>query len=175
MPARELTSGSQVENWLQELAASLTTPASLILIGSGGLLWHAARKGVSEKLPTNSMDIDPITESEEVAMHCYDGQIGSEFEKTHGWHLNIMPRSALNEMPADWEKRQTTHAYGLLTVHVPSPDDLLVPKVKRGEPRDLAHARWAFLNGLSNRSHTPLVPKGTSTYTPPSHPNELLP
>ncbi len=31
----------------------------------------------------------------------------------------------------------------LLTVVVPSVGDLLIPKLKRGEPRDIKHAEWA--------------------------------
>ena len=37
-------------------------PGALILIGSGGLLWHASVEGIEEPLPENSMDVDPITE-----------------------------------------------------------------------------------------------------------------
>jgi len=39
-------------------------------------------------LPENSMDVDPIIESKEVALLGYEAMIGSEFEKTHGWHVN---------------------------------------------------------------------------------------
>lgn len=57
----------------------------MILIGSGALLWHAAQHGITESLPENSMDVDPITDSEEVARLCYEALIGSEFELKHGW------------------------------------------------------------------------------------------
>ena len=69
--------------------------------------------------------------------------IGSEFEKRHGWHVNLMPSAVLGEMPADWMQRASRKQYGLLEVLVPSMDDLLVPKLKRGEPRDKLHAEWA--------------------------------
>jgi hypothetical protein len=175
MPKSELKSGDQVEGWLKSLGASLSVPASLILIGSGGLLWHAAQKGVKKPLPTNSMDVDPITDSDEVAGFCYDASIGSEFEKQHGWHLNLMPDAALSGLPEGWKGRQSSKTYGLLTVYVPAPDDLLVPKVKRGEPRDLAHARWAFIEGLAVRSHVPLVPGNTPTHQPEDPPHDLRP
>ena len=78
MPRRELKHPHQVENWLMELAQQLTAPAKLILIGSGGLLWHAAQRGLDTPLPENSMDVDPVTDSDEVARHCYDAVIGSD-------------------------------------------------------------------------------------------------
>ena len=88
MPRRELKDPNQVENWLIELSQQLTQSAEMILIGSGALLWHAFQKGIAEPLPENSMDVDPITESDEVARLCYDALIGSEFEQKHGWHVN---------------------------------------------------------------------------------------
>ena len=115
----------------------------LTLIGSGALLWHAAQRGIETPLPENSMDVDPITDSDEVARLCYEAIIGSEFERTHGWHVNLMPDSALREIPVGWQDRASKQEYGLLHVTVPSPADLLVPKLKRGEPRDHAHAAWA--------------------------------
>jgi len=35
----------------------------MVLIGSDALLWHAFQRGLSEPLPENSMDVDPITDS----------------------------------------------------------------------------------------------------------------
>jgi hypothetical protein len=49
----------------------------------------------------------------------------------------------LGEMPAGWQERASRKVYGLLEVVVPSIDDLLFPKLKRGEPRDKLHASWA--------------------------------
>src|SRR5437899_2953720 len=40
MPRRELRHPKQVEEWLQELGAQMSQPGEMILIGSGGLLWH---------------------------------------------------------------------------------------------------------------------------------------
>jgi len=57
--------------------------------------------------------------------------------------VNLMPIAVLSEMPADWKSRSFRKTYGLLEVIVPSVDDLLIPKLKRGEPRDKAHAEWA--------------------------------
>jgi hypothetical protein len=115
-----------------------------VLIGSGGLLWHAAQLGIETPLPENSMDVDPVTQSEAVALLGYEAMIGSEFEKQHGWHVNLMPMAVLGEMPADWESRASHKRYGKLSVTVPSVNDLLVPKLKRGEPRDKLHAEWAL-------------------------------
>jgi hypothetical protein len=68
--------------------------------------------------------VDPITTSDEIAQLGYGAHIGSAFEKEHGWHINLM------------------------RVVVPAPRDLLVPKLARGEPRDLVHAEWAARTGL---------------------------
>jgi len=143
MPRRDLKYPIQVENWLIELNGKLTQPAELILIGSGPLLWHAFQKGIEIPLPENSMDVDPITDSEEVARLCYEALIGTEFERQHGWHVNLMPDSVLREFPSDWGVRALTKCYGHLMVRVPSPADLLIPKRKRNEPRDRAHETWA--------------------------------
>jgi hypothetical protein len=148
MPLRELKHPHQVENWLVELGQAVTGPARMILIGSGALLWHAAQKGISTPLPENSMDVDSITDSDEVARLCYEALIGSEFERTHGWHVNLMPDAVLREFPTDWPSRASTHNYGALQVTVPAAADLLVPKLKRGEPRDHAHAAWVKDIGL---------------------------
>ena len=59
----------------------------MILICSGALLWHAAQQGVETPLPENSMDVDPITASKEVALLAYESMSGSQLEKTHGWHV----------------------------------------------------------------------------------------
>ncbi len=148
MPRRELRHPQQVEDWLIEFGKQITQPGKMFLIGSGALLWHAAQLGVSEPLPENSMDVDPITDSDEIARLCYEALIGSEFEQKHGWHVNLMPTSVLQEFPTGWENRATKKNYGLLEIIVPAPPDLLVPKLKRNEPRDRAHAAWAKQVGL---------------------------
>jgi hypothetical protein len=148
MPRRELKHPRQVVEWLEEWGRVLQEPGSLILIGSGGLLWHASENAIEEPLPENSMDVDPITEDEAVARLGYDAMIGSEFELKHGWHVNLMPMAALNELPKEWEIRASRKTYGRLTVVVPSATDLLAPKLRRGEPRDLKHAQWARIVGL---------------------------
>jgi hypothetical protein len=102
----------------------------------------------TEPSPENSMDVDPITDSDEIARLCYDALIGSEFERSHGWHVNLMPESVLREFPADWQTHAARKTYGLLEVVVPAPADLIAPKLKRGEPRDHAHAAWAKRVGL---------------------------
>src|SRR5437868_11815207 len=111
MPRRELKNPHQVEDWLVELSQQLTQAAELILIGSGGLLWHAFQRGISEPLPENSMDVDPVTDSDEVARLCYDSIIGSDFEREHGWHVNLKPDSVLKQLPTDWESRSSTKNY----------------------------------------------------------------
>ena len=148
MPRRELKEPQQVEAWLAELGGQLTHAGGLVLIGSGALLWHAAQRGIAEPLPENSMDVDPVTDSDEVAEHCYDAMIGSEFEQRHGWHVNLMPDAVLRELPAGWKERASAANYAQLTVTVPSPADLLAPKLRRNEPRDRAHADWARRVGL---------------------------
>ena len=148
MPRRELKSGKPVANWLAELGASLKSLGNMTLIGSAALLWHAYDRGITVELSEPSMDVDPITDSDEVAMRCYEALIGSEFERTHGWHVNLMPDSVLRELPADWQQRATRRQIGKLHLLVPAPADLLAPKLKRNEPRDRAHADWAKRVGL---------------------------
>ena len=148
MPRRELNSPEQIENWLVELGTQLPNPGELTLIGSGGLLWHAFQRGIQVPLPENSMDVDPVTDSEDVARICYAAIIGSEFEAVHGWHVNLMPESVLLELPSDWQFRAAKKRYDKLNAIVPSPIDLIVPKRKRNEPRDRAHERWAKEIGL---------------------------
>jgi hypothetical protein len=63
-------------------------------------LWHAAKRKIETHLPENSMDVDPTTDSEEVALLGYEAMIGREFEKEHGWHVNLMPSVVFSEMPA---------------------------------------------------------------------------
>jgi hypothetical protein len=79
----------------------------LILIGSGGLFWHAAQRGLEIQLPEKSMDVDPVTQSDAVALLGYEAMIGSEFEKRHGWHVNLMPTAVLKEMAADASRAKT--------------------------------------------------------------------
>jgi len=148
MPRRELKDPRQIEDWLVEMSQQITQPAEMILIGSGGLLWHAFQRGITEPLPENSMDVDPITDSDEVARLCYAAIIGSEFEQKHGWHVNLMPEFVLKEFPSDWKSRSGTKAYGPLKVTVPSPTDLFIPKRKRNEPRARAQETWAKTVGL---------------------------
>lgn len=101
MARRELKTGRQVAGWIDGIAARLTRPATLTLIGSGALLWYAWHRGLPAELPEASMDLDPITDSDEVAAECYAALIGSEFERTHGWHVNLMPDSVLQHLPAE--------------------------------------------------------------------------
>jgi hypothetical protein len=148
MPLRELRHPKQVEDWLIELSLAVSQPANLILIGSGALLWHAYQRNILQPLSENSMDVDPITDSDEVARLCYEALIGTEFERTHGWHVNLMPELVLREFPEDWRTRAAIKRYQKLEVTVPAPVDLLIPKLKRNEPRDRAHAAWAKHTGL---------------------------
>ncbi len=120
----------------------------MILIGSGALLWHAAQRGIETPLPENSMDVDPITSDDEIVELCYEAHIGSAFERENGWHINLMPSEALSGMPSEWRERAAQKEYGLLSVLVPAAEDLMAPKLKRSEPRDLAHHHWALYSGL---------------------------
>lgn len=147
-PRKELRHPRQVVEWLEDWGRRLSQPGSLTLIGSGGLLWHAARLGIETPLPENSMDVDPVTDDDAVAELAYEALIGSDFELRHGWHVNLMPHAVLREFPAGWETRCLEATCGRLLVRVPAVADLLHPKLKRGEPRDLAHAQWAKATGL---------------------------
>lgn len=120
----------------------------MILIGSAGLLWHIARIGLDEPLPENSMDADPVTDSDALAELAYDSLIGSEFELTHGWHINLMPQMVLDTLPLGWRERSFMASYGHLQLTVPAPADLLAPKLRRNEPRDQQHAALARTLGL---------------------------
>lgn len=148
MPRRELRNGRQVVEWLEALGGNLTQPGNMILIGSAALLWHAHQRGIQSELSDPSMDVDPVTDSEEVAMHCYEALIGSEFERLHGWHVNLMPETVLRELPGGWEARATVMQVGKLRLTVPAPADILAPKLRRNERRDRAHAEWARRAGL---------------------------
>jgi Nucleotidyltransferase of unknown function (DUF6036) len=148
MPRRELKTGKQVADWLTEVGTSLKEPGNMILIGSAGLLWQAYERGITAELPEGSMDVDPVTDSDEVAARCYEGLIGSEFERTHGWHINLMPEAVLRELPAGWRERAARSQVGKLQLLVPAPADLLASKLKRNEPRDRSHADWAKRMGL---------------------------
>lgn len=144
MPKRELSHPHQVIDWLNEWAERLMEPAEMILIGSAAILWHVARIGRDDPLPENSMDADPVTESDAIAELAYDALIGSEFEQTHGWHVNLMPRMVLDHLPAGWRDRSFSKTYrDRLTVIVPTAADLLAPKIARNEARDRAHEAFA--------------------------------
>jgi hypothetical protein len=148
MPRRELKNGKQVTDWLVELSASLGSTGNMTLIGSAALLWHAHDRGLLAELPEASMDVDPVTDSDEIAARCYEALIGSDFERTHGWHINLMPETVLQEFPPGWEQRATIRQIGRLRLTVPTAADLLSPKLRRNEPRDRAHERWARHIGL---------------------------
>lgn len=149
MPRRELKQASQIEAWLADWGGRMQAPGELVLFGSGALLWHAGRQGIETPLPENSMDVDLITATYEIAELAYGAQIGSDFEREHGWHVHLMTAQALTGMPALWRDRAARATYGRLKVTVPAPADLFVAKLARGEPRDLAHAAWAQRVGLS--------------------------
>ena len=148
MPRRELKRGKQVADWLTELGASLKAPGNMTLIGSAALLWHAHDRGITVDLPEASMNVDPVTGSDEVAMLCYEALIASEFERTHVRHVNFMPNSVLRKFPASWAQRATRRQIAKLHLLVPAPADLLAPKLKRNEPCDRTHADWAKRVGL---------------------------
>ncbi len=153
MPRKELREPRQIEEWLVAWGNNLSyqkKSGELILIGSAALLWHAYQQDIILGLPENSMDADPITNDECVAELGYSSGIGSEFEADHGWHINLMPELALREFPTDWANHQESKTYGGLTVRVPAVPHLLAPKIRRGEPRDFAHYRWAQSVGLLN-------------------------
>ena len=55
-----------------------------------------------------------MTDSDEIARHCYDALIGTPFEEEHGWHVNLMPNAGLKEFPEDWEICAITKQFKLL-------------------------------------------------------------
>src|ERR1700749_181316 len=114
MPRRELKNGKQVADWLTELSESLKVAGNLTLIGSAALLWHAYNRNINLELPEASMDVDSVTDSDDVALLCYEALIGSEFERLHGWHVNLMPDTVLNELPTGWQARATEQQLGRL-------------------------------------------------------------
>lgn len=148
MPRCELKAGRQVAAWIAELASQLNAPANLTVIGSAALLWHAQNRDLPAELPEASMDVDTVTDSDEVARHCYEAVIGSEFEQHHGWHINLIPDHVLAHLPTGWQLRATHKTIGHLHLVVPAPADLLAPKLKRNEPRDRVQAEWARRIGL---------------------------
>lgn len=56
----------------------------MVLIGSGALLWHAAQRQLELPLPESSMDVDPVTESEQVALLGYEAMVVSLRRATAG-------------------------------------------------------------------------------------------
>ncbi len=115
----------------------------MVLIRSAALLWHIASLGLDEPLLENSMDVDPVTDSDQIAELAYDALIGSAFEQKHGWHVNLMPAMVLDALPKGWTERAKSQIYGHLTVVVPAPADLMAPKIQRNEPRDQQHVQLA--------------------------------
>lgn len=73
----------------------------MILIGSAGRLWHVAQIGRDDPLPENSMDVDPVTDCEAIAELANDALLGSEFERAHGWQVNLMPAWFLTNFRLD--------------------------------------------------------------------------
>ena len=84
LPRRDLKSAKQVADWLADIGSQLKATGNLILIGSAALPWNAHNLGLVGELPEASMDVYPVTDSDEVAMHGYEALIGGEFERTHG-------------------------------------------------------------------------------------------
>jgi hypothetical protein len=174
MPRRELNRPEQIENWLTTMGSVLMEEGEMILIGSGALLWHAFQLGVNTHLPENSMDADPITESDCVAEICYDQMIQSEFEQKEGWHVNLMPKTALREFPNDWETRASQKRYGKLMVTVPSIEDIMIPKRRRGEARDWKHDTYAteLTNSLQKPHPVEKSPTQSAREHPTNHTND---
>ena len=69
-------------DWLAELGASLKAAGNLTLIGSAALLRHAHDRGIIGDFPEASMDVDAVTDSDELAMHFYEALIGGEYLDT---------------------------------------------------------------------------------------------
>jgi len=128
----------------------LKAPGNLTLIGSAAFALARMIATSARNCPEPAWDVDPV---KDVAMRCYEALIGSEFERIHGWHVNLMPESVLKELPAGWQSRASAKQIGKLNLQVPAPADLLAPKLKRNEPRDRAHAEWAKRELKTNNVH----------------------
>ncbi len=102
---RELRSSSQIKHWLEVWGSELHEPAQLVLIGSGALLLHAAIRSHEVPLRSSSSDVDFTSGSDLVLERGYDSGVGSAFEGEHGWHINVMPNSALEGL-FDWYNLQ---------------------------------------------------------------------
>jgi len=151
MPRKELKYPKQVEEWLSSWGKQLRAKGqegSMILIGSAAILLRAHLEGIEEGFSEGSMDVDPITSDESLAMLCYESQIGSAFELENGWHVNLMPDHVLQEFEKSWRERAIKLNYEGLTVMIPSVEDLIKPKLKRGEPRDLRHRDYTVRHRL---------------------------
>lgn len=147
-PLDGLRSSRQVKDWLLEWGRDIDH-SKMILIGSAALLCQASRiLGHEVELPENSMDVDVVTDDDKVAALGYASIIGSPFEKSHGFHVNLMPNEALLTLPQEWESRSSTEKYGGLSVVIPSIADILAAKMKVGRPRDYQQYAWAKELGL---------------------------
>jgi hypothetical protein len=70
-------------------------------------------------------------------------QKNREDRKFEGDQSLQMVAGALHFNREDWRIRADISTYGHLTVVVPAVVDLLIPKLKRGEPRDKKHIQSA--------------------------------
>lgn len=86
------------------------------------------------------MDVYPDTQSHAVALLGHEAMIGSEFEKRHGWPINLMPSAVLSKMPADWMQRASRKQFGLLEGAGSLDGRSAGAQV---EARDNLHAEWA--------------------------------
>ena len=60
MPLRNLSRPSQVTAWLEEWGGQLEEPAEMILIGSAGILYHAAMAGETILFPRTAWMLIPL-------------------------------------------------------------------------------------------------------------------
>jgi hypothetical protein len=64
MPRRELKHPRQIEDWLIDWGRLMKNPGTMILIGSGALLWHAAQQGIETPLSPADLLIPKLARGE---------------------------------------------------------------------------------------------------------------
>ena len=86
MPRRELKSGKQVADWIQEVGAQLQSSGNMTLIGSAALLWHAHDRGL-----THEPEVRHILESSKGSDHQLDTELRQR---------NLSLRAVVKEIPS---------------------------------------------------------------------------
>jgi len=139
MPRRELKYPHQVEEWLMEMGRQVTQPGQMILIGSGGLLWHAAQRGIEEPLPETQHGCGPDSPTQmKSRAFAIKRLLGVNSSKLMGWHVKL---GCQNRCCASFRwigKTARPQALTATARHSAGTADLLIPK-SSGANREIAH------------------------------------